>query len=187
MDALRVLGVKTGIKEVCDLLFKNLTSHIRSFQVKRIYRFLQKFQWTPMSQENLAVQFWVPEEHLYRGGKWVSNYECVIHDKDNLFTHRLHVLDKYYEPELLCYFSHAFRVAWVPKLQQYIDLYKFWPENNHEVTAAEMNGFWAYMAKSWDSDLCTQRTVKSNMTMVPAVGCFGDCSFAEEGRSAYSR
>lgn len=167
-----ILGAKAGSREVCNLLSKNLTSHDRTPKVKRIYRFLQKFQWTPELQDNVTVQIWIPERCVDGLGKWVPKNECVIHVVDNLFTNRLHVLDKYYEPELLPFFSHAFGVAQVPHLHQYLDLYKFWLESSHQMTDADLNRFWD-IAKISDCDLSNWRTIGSSITMLPAVNVSG--------------
>ena len=44
---LKAIGVKVDIEEVCHLISHALMSHIQTSAVRRIYRFLYKFNWNP--------------------------------------------------------------------------------------------------------------------------------------------
>ncbi|XP_027182294.1 uncharacterized protein LOC113780715 [Coffea eugenioides] len=201
MDALRMIGVKTGPQEVCNWFFQNFTSLVQTCQVKRIYKFMYKYHWTPNSEDNVTCQLWVPDDHVdvcgmwldtvtYQwriisdhhikdGGRWVDNHDCVISDDCNLFAHRLHVLDKLYEMELLNFLSSAFSVAWCPTLDKYMDLWKFWLESNHQVTSVELKSFWGYILRNWDDS--TLEILERNINAFPAVDVSGGIQLVDRG------
>ena len=58
---------------------------------------------------------------MNQNGKWFSSKKCVLHDKDGLFNSQPKVLDKYFEPELLDFFSNAFDVGSYPSVDDYLE------------------------------------------------------------------
>ncbi|XP_065630885.1 uncharacterized protein LOC112017384 [Quercus suber] len=58
-------------------------------------------------------------------GEWFSSKKCVLHDEDGLFSLQLKVLDKYFEPELLDFFSNAFDVGNYPSVDDYLIFGRF--------------------------------------------------------------
>ncbi|CAK9178894.1 unnamed protein product, partial [Ilex paraguariensis] len=169
LNGLKALGVQTDTEDVCALIFKFLTSHNQSVRVMRIYRFLQKFNWTRKLGNDLIYQLWIPD-HI-GGGKWVSSWDCVLHDKDNLFGHCLHALDKYYGTRLLNFLSKLYVVAEFPCLDRYIDLWDSWVGGNHELSAIKLNSFWKYISENWNSS--TEESLKTRLTMLPAMEMSG--------------
>uniref|UniRef100_A0A7N2MZP0 Sacsin n=1 Tax=Quercus lobata TaxID=97700 RepID=A0A7N2MZP0_QUELO len=127
-EDLKAIGVKVDIEEACNLISHALTSHIQTSAVRRIHRFLYKFNWNPQVQDTRSSQLWILDQQVGKG-KWVENWRCVLHDQDNLFDARLHAPDKYYEKELLPFLSRAFGVREVLSSFDYIDIW-----NDCEVT-----------------------------------------------------
>ena len=62
---------------------------------------------------------------MNQNGEWFSSKKCVLHDKDGLFSSQPKVLDKYFEPELLDFFSNAFDVGSYPSVDDYLIFGRF--------------------------------------------------------------
>ena len=74
-----------------------LKTDVQSSTIVRIYNYLSLCNWE--NDIEVAKGTWIPDGS--QNGKWVSPCECVLHDKDGLFSSQLKVLDKYYEHKFL--------------------------------------------------------------------------------------
>ena len=175
-EDLKAIGVKVDIEEACNLISHALMCHTQTSAVKRIYRFLYKFNWNPQIQDMLSSQLWIPDQHLGEG-KWVENWRCVLHDQDNLFGTRLHALDIYYEKELLPFFSSTFGVRAVPSPYDYMDIWNDW-EGTHQVSGADLCSFLGQISENWENwDSSIRSTLKQQFTMLPAADSSGAVQF----------
>ncbi|XP_075655123.1 uncharacterized protein LOC142625330 [Castanea sativa] len=138
-EDLKAIGVKVDIEEACHLISRALMPHIQTSAVRRIYRFLHKFNWNPQIQDTHYSQLWIPDQQAGKG-KWVENWRCILHDQDHLFDARLDALDKYYEKELLPFLSRAFGVREFPSPYDYLDIWNSW-EATCQVSTAELSSF----------------------------------------------
>ncbi|KAL3526922.1 hypothetical protein ACH5RR_011578 [Cinchona calisaya] len=163
LDHLKNLGVKSGVKEVADLIVKFLTSHSKTSTVIRIYKFLKRVNW------KLDVQQSIGMEEIQTPGDQ-GNWEPKL---ENLFSHSLYALDKYYNDELLSFLSSAFHVPSIPSFDSYFDLWKYWVKNDKPVTAKELNSFWEYMSLKW---MLFQK-LKDELNMLPAADSSGTIKF----------
>ncbi|KAL6955023.1 hypothetical protein U1Q18_041630 [Sarracenia purpurea var. burkii] len=120
-------------------------------------------------------QLWIPDQEGTEG-KWVSNWVCVLHDRDNLFGSCLHILDRHYEKELLTFLSITFGVDPFPTLLRYVDLWKNWVTCNHCVSSAELQSFWGYISENWNC--ITEKTIRKGLTMLPATTPSGTIQLA---------
>ncbi|XP_075655120.1 uncharacterized protein LOC142625328 [Castanea sativa] len=171
-EDLKAIGVKVDIEEACNLISHSLTSHVQTSAVRRIYRFLHKFNWNPQMQDTRFSQLWIPDQQMGKG-KWVENWRCVLHDQNNLFDTRLHALDKYYEKELLPFLSRAFGVCDVPSPYDYLDIWNIW-EASHQVSTAKLSSFFGQISENWENwDSDTRSILKRQCTMLPAVNTSG--------------
>ncbi|KAH7847938.1 hypothetical protein Vadar_031865 [Vaccinium darrowii] len=170
------IGVKEDTEDVCTLIFQILTSHTETSAVMRIYRFLHKYMQSLNSQSCFVSQLWIPDPEG-NNGKWVSNWFCVLHDRDNLFGSFLHVLDRHYEEELLAFLSTTFGVDPFPTLFRYVDLWNNWVACNHCVSSAELHSFWGCISEDWNPVL--EKTIKKGITMLPAVSVSGAVQLVE--------
>ncbi|CAK9183112.1 unnamed protein product [Ilex paraguariensis] len=112
------------------------------------------------------------------GGKWVGSWDCVLHDRDNLFGHCVHALDKYYDKQLLTFLSTAFEVAEFPTLDRYIDLWDGWVGGKQQACPVKLNSFWNYISEHWNP--CTEMALKISMTMLPAMDISGKVMLVEK-------
>ncbi|KAL4644533.1 hypothetical protein ACB092_02G171500 [Castanea dentata] len=175
-EDLKAIGVKVDIEEACNLISHSLTSHVQTSAVRRIYRFLHKFNWNPQMQNTRSSQLWIPDQQMGKG-KWVENWRCVLHDQNNLFDTRLHTLDKYYEKELLPFLSRAFGVCDVPSPYDYLDIWNIW-EASHQVSTAKLSSFFGQISENWENwDSDTRSILKRQCTMLPAVNTSGAVQF----------
>ena len=122
----------------------------------RIYNYLSKCNWKPDSE--VAKMIWIP--NLNQIGEWVSPEECVLHDKDGLFSSQLKVLDKYFETELLDFFSNAFGVGKYPSVDNYCNLWKVWESSGHRLSHADCCKFWSFVSKHGSAETLAHRLVK---------------------------
>ncbi|KAG5528305.1 hypothetical protein RHGRI_029096 [Rhododendron griersonianum] len=168
-DELIAIGVKADTKEVCTKIFKILTSHEETSAVLRLYRFLHRHM-KSLNSEVCSYRLWIPDQEGTKG-KWVSNCLCVLHDGDNLFGSFLHILDRYYDENLLSFLSKTFGVDSFPTVFRYVDLWTKWVTSNKNVSSVELHSFWGYIAENWST--ITERTVKKGITMLPAITISG--------------
>ncbi|CAA0837120.1 Unknown protein [Striga hermonthica] len=145
---LNTLGVVVEKENGCSLIASHIESHEKDFAaVKRIYSYLNESKWRAPVKN--AVKICVPVGS--DGAKWVTSEECVVHDKDGLFGGIFHVLDKFYEKELLTFFSCALEVKAFPCLDDYRDLWTDWEEkySSRPLASCECLAFWSYVARHW--------------------------------------
>ncbi|KAG7954179.1 hypothetical protein I3843_11G002800 [Carya illinoinensis] len=143
---LDAIGVTVHVDKGCPLIASHLDFHHEFSTIVRIYNYLNAFTWEPDSEAVKGI--WIPNGS--ENGKWVSPQECVLHDKDDLFSSRLHVLDKYYDGKLLILFSRAFHVNRNPSVDDYCKLWKVWESSGHRISQADCCKFWVYVSKHWD-------------------------------------
>ncbi|KAF5445155.1 hypothetical protein F2P56_034224 [Juglans regia] len=119
---LNTINVTVDVKKGCPLIARHLDFHHEFSTIVRIYNYLSEFNWEPDTEA--AKRIWIPDG--IENGKWVSPGECVLHGKDDLFSFRLHVLEKYYDQKLLFFFSRAFNVKSNPSVLDYCQIWKYW-------------------------------------------------------------
>nr|POE68285.1 hypothetical protein CFP56_26177 [Quercus suber] len=127
------LKTTIGYRKGYPLIASHLDFHVQLPTIVRIYNYLSKCGWKPDSE--VAKRIWIP--NLNQIGEWVITEECVLHDKDGLFSSQLKVLDKYLETELLDFFSNAFGVGEYPSVDKYCNLWKVWESSGHRLSHAD--------------------------------------------------
>ncbi|XP_039823734.1 uncharacterized protein LOC120685724 isoform X1 [Panicum virgatum] len=148
-DALAKIGVIIDVSCGQDLIARHLRSHKDRTTISRIYMYLMKHNWKP---DNSASDWnWIPNET--QGGEWVSSRSCVVYDKNNLFSLQLHILDKYYNRELLDFFSITFGVRHGPCSEDYCKLWATWENSVNMLAIRDCFAFWKFIAVNW-----TQKT-----------------------------
>ncbi|KAL5978976.1 hypothetical protein ACLOJK_018871, partial [Asimina triloba] len=158
---LNAIGVVVEVEYGCSVLAGHLVCHSSLMVVTRIYEYLRKFNWKPSSKE--ARWVWIPNES--DAGEWVDQKSCVIHDKDNLFSFRLQVLDKYYEKEILAFFTETFGVRSNPTVEDYCSLWQDWENTGHKMTNEDCCSFWTFIAKHWTKKV--EGILSSSIAKVP--------------------
>ncbi|KAJ4850143.1 hypothetical protein Tsubulata_000621, partial [Turnera subulata] len=161
-------GVIGDVKGTCSLLATHMVSLSEFSSILRIYNFLSEQKWYPDSDETIRI--WIPEGD--DNGKWVSPEECVRHDKEGHFGLLLNVLDKYYEPKLLFYFSSAFAVKSNASLDDYCKVWKVWEDSGCQLSHAQCFAFWRCVLTHWNSK--TQKKLAGELMKVPVFSGSGD-------------
>ncbi|XP_042504941.1 uncharacterized protein LOC122081759 [Macadamia integrifolia] len=160
-NELSAISVTLDVKNGCALLASHLEFHSQFTVVARIYKYLMKFSWVP---DNKAANWiWIPNG--YNKGDWVSPEDCILCDGDNLFGAQLNVLDKYYENELLGFFSMALGVRRSPSIDDYCKLWKEWENSGHQLTETDCCAFWVNVAKHWTPK--AKKLLAENILKVP--------------------
>ncbi|BBH03634.1 DNA-binding protein [Prunus dulcis] len=126
------IGVIVEVDKGCPLLASQLALHDELSTFVRVYSYLSEFKWEPDSKADKRI--WFPKGN--QNGEWVNPEECVIYDKDELFGLQLTVLEKYFEHNLLVFFSRAYGVKSCPSIEDYCRLWKHW-NSKTEKTLAE--------------------------------------------------
>lgn len=148
-DVLMKIGVIVDIKRGHDLVARHLRNHKDSATISRIYLYLKDCNWEPENKTSNWV--WLPNGS--GSGEWVSAPSCVLHDRDNLFTSHLHVLDKYYDKKLLDYFSVFLGVRHGPSPEDYCKLWSTWESSVSELSKADCSAFWKFVATNWGQNM----------------------------------
>uniref|UniRef100_A0A0E0J2B7 Protein NO VEIN C-terminal domain-containing protein n=1 Tax=Oryza nivara TaxID=4536 RepID=A0A0E0J2B7_ORYNI len=148
-DVLMKIGVIVDIKRGHDLVARHLRNHKDSATISRIYLYLKDCNWEPENKTSNWV--WLPNGS--GSGEWVSAPSCVLHDRDNLFTSHLHVLDKYYDKKLLDYFSVFLGVRHGPSSEDYCKLWSTWESSVSELSKADCSAFWKFVATNWGQNM----------------------------------
>jgi hypothetical protein len=161
------IGVTVDVDKGCPLISSHLDFHLEFPTIVRVYNYLSEFHWEPDSEA--AKRIWIPNGS--QNGNWVSPGECVLHDKDGLFSVQLQVLEKYYEPKLFCFFSYAFHVRNNPSVDDYCKLWKVWESSGLPLSHAVCSKFWVYVSTHWSEK--TERTLADNLVKIP-VGSGSD-------------
>ncbi|PQQ17197.1 uncharacterized protein Pyn_20835 [Prunus yedoensis var. nudiflora] len=100
-----------------------------------------------------------------QNGEWVNPEECVIYDKDELFGLQLTVLEKYFGPKLLVFFSRAYGVKSCPSIEDYCKLWKVWENFESGLLHDQCCKFWGYVSKHWNSK--TEKTLAEALVKLP--------------------
>ncbi|XP_059440914.1 uncharacterized protein LOC132173427 [Corylus avellana] len=166
-EELAEIGVTVDVDKGCPLIASQLDFHLEFSTIVRIYNYLSEFNWEPDSEA--AKRIWISNGS--QNGKWVSPGECVLHDKDGLFSLQLQVLEKHYEQKLLSFFSNAFHVRYNPSVDDYCKLWKIWESSGHPLQHADCCKFWVYVSKHWSTK--TERTLADSLVKLP-VGSGSD-------------
>ncbi|CAD6256990.1 unnamed protein product [Miscanthus lutarioriparius] len=119
---LRLIGVVVDIGYGCTLLEQDLKHFLRVDTITRIYRYFAAFKWDPRNKNESWI--WIPNGRS--SGHWVRPADCVLHDRNCLFSTRFSVLDKYYEKDLLGFFSSTLGVRHSPRVLDHSILWRSW-------------------------------------------------------------
>ena len=155
-EELKAIGVIVDVEGGCSLIASHLDFHVQLPTIVRIYNYLSLFNWDPDTEVKKGI--WIPDGS--QNGEWVSPCECVLHDKDGLFSSQLKVLDKYFEPELLDFFSNAFGIGKYPSVDNYCNLWKVWEGSGHRLSYADCCKFWSFVSKHGSAKTLADRLVK---------------------------
>uniref|UniRef100_A0A0A8Y289 Uncharacterized protein n=1 Tax=Arundo donax TaxID=35708 RepID=A0A0A8Y289_ARUDO len=144
-DTLSRIGVIVDVKYGQDLVAQHLRSRKDMTSISRIYMYLMKCKWEPENKNSNWI--WIP--HETESAEWVSSLSCVLHDRNNLFSRQLHVLDRYYDRKLLDFFSIALGVRHGPSAEDYCKLWSTWESSVDEVAMSDCSAFWKFIATNW--------------------------------------
>ncbi|KAK1270412.1 hypothetical protein QJS04_geneDACA020885 [Acorus gramineus] len=158
-----LLGVTTDVENGLPLLAGHLEYHSCCSVINRIYKYLKMFKWVP--DNKTANWVWIPNGD--DNGKWVNPVDCVLHDKDDLYSECLHVLDKIYENEMVNFFSMALGVRQSPSVADYIDLWKGWENSKTKLAHNECCAFWICIASNWSKK--TEKLLFENIKKLPVI------------------
>ena len=136
------------IKHGKDLVARHLRSHNDRITISRIYLYLMESNWVPENKNSNWI--WIPNE--MDGGEWVTPRSCVLHDRNNLFGLQLHVLDKYYDKNLLDFFLYYLDVRNGPGSEDYCRLWVTWEKSVQEIAVSDCSAFWKFIATNWSKN-----------------------------------
>ncbi|XP_077229643.1 uncharacterized protein LOC143862479 [Tasmannia lanceolata] len=165
---LDAIGVTLDAQKGCSLVAGNFTYHSQFDIISRIYTYLNKFNWEP--DHKSAKWIWIPNG--CDKGEWVSPEGCVLHDKDNLFSVRLNVLEKHYDKKLFGFFSVAFGVRHSPNIDDYLKLWNDWENSRSQLTCAECNAFLVFVTKHWNKK--TEKLLTDSIKKLPVGSALGE-------------
>lgn len=171
-EELSIFGVIVDAEKGCSLLASHLTYHSDFASIIRIYNILSAYEWK--SEGEGSGRIWVPlgRQDELGNGKWADPTECVLHDKDQLFGLQLNVLEKYYDPKLLNFFSSAFDVKCNPSLDDYCKIWKAWESTRSSLTHDECCAFWRCVMKHRSTKV--EKTLANELVKLPVVSCSGE-------------
>ncbi|KAK1567098.1 hypothetical protein Q3G72_008152 [Acer saccharum] len=158
---LNSIGVIVDVGKGCSLLASHLDYHSDLATITRIYNFLAEFKWEDDAEAGRRI--WIPDGS--ENGQWVNPTECVLHDKDDLFSSQLYVLDKIYDWKLLGFFASAFGVKSNPTVGDFCKLWKFWESSEHQLSSGECCAFWVCVMRHWSSN--TEKLVADCLVKLP--------------------
>lgn len=144
-NELNAIGVVVEVDRGCSLMAEHLICHSHVKVISRIYEYLSKYNWVP--DKNDASWIWIPQG--VDKGKWAGSDACVLHDKDNLFSLHLNVLDKFYETKVLSFFSKVLGVRTHPTIDDYCQLWSDWENAHRPLAFVDCCAFWDFVAKHW--------------------------------------
>ncbi|XP_075662629.1 uncharacterized protein LOC142632094 [Castanea sativa] len=162
-EELKAIGVTLDVKDGCSLIARHLEFHVHFPTIARIYNYLSLSDWENDSE--LTKGIWIPYGN--KKGEWVSPCECVLHDKDGLFSSQLKVLDKYYDQKLLNFFSHAFHVKFNPSVADYCKLWEVWESSGRRLSHDDCLKFWGYLLTHWGEK--TEKTITEKLVKLPVA------------------
>jgi sacsin len=149
-DSLARIGVTVNVNGGQNLVAQHLRSHKVRTTISRIYLYLMNCNWKPNDKDKSSNWIWIPNE--MEDGEWVSSGCCVLSDENNLFGQQIYVLDKYYDKELLGFFSLAFGVRHGPDAEDYCKLWSTWERSVPELDKSNCSAFWMFIATNWSKN-----------------------------------
>lgn len=161
---LRLIRVVVDVGYGCTLLEQDLKHFLRVDTITRIYKYLATFKWNPKNKGESWI--WIPNGRS--SGHWVRPADCVLHDRNGLFSTRFSVLDKYYEKDLLGFFS-ILGVRHSPKILDHCILWRSWECTCFELTPASCSFFWEFIGTRWNAT--TAKLLSGSVTRVPVLSC----------------
>ncbi|KAF3970887.1 hypothetical protein CMV_005459 [Castanea mollissima] len=162
-EELKAIGVTLDVEDGCSLIARHLEFHVQFPTIVRIYNYLSLSDWENDSE--LTKGIWIPYGN--KKGEWVSPCECVLHDKDGLFSSQLKVLDKYYDQKLLNFFSHAFHVKFNPSVADYCKLWEVWESSGRRLSHDDCLKFWGYILTHWGEK--SEKTITEKLVKLPVA------------------
>ncbi|KAK4256884.1 hypothetical protein QN277_006549 [Acacia crassicarpa] len=139
--------IAIGVIDDClkgrSVMASYLGYHSELSTIVRIYRYLNEYGWIPEKETDIRKMIWIPNGD--RNGELVNPEDCVIHDKDNLFSSKFNVLESYYEKKLLPFFSSALGVRSNPQVDDYIELWKEWENSVEQFSHDKCCKFWSFI------------------------------------------
>lgn len=158
---LNAIGVIVDAEKACALLASYLGFHSEINTIVRMYKFLKAFKWKPETDD--VSRIWIPDGN--KSGEWVDSMKCVLHDKNGLFGSQLCVLEKYYESDLLTFFSSVLNVRAAPSLDDYCKLWKLWESTGHRLSHTECSAFWEFVVRHRSPTII--RSLSDNIEKLP--------------------
>ncbi|XP_077227223.1 uncharacterized protein LOC143860448 isoform X2 [Tasmannia lanceolata] len=165
---LAAIGVTLDARKGCSLLAANFTYHSQFNVITRIYTYLSESNWEP--DHKSAKWIWIPNG--CDKGEWASTEGCVLHDKNNLFSARLNVLEKHYDKKLFGFFSVAFGVRHSPNIDDYLKLWGDWENSRSQLTCPECGTFLLFVTKHWNKK--TEKLLTDSMKKLPVGSASGE-------------
>ncbi|XP_028766278.1 uncharacterized protein LOC114724136 [Neltuma alba] len=137
------IGVIDDCQKGSSVMASYLGYHSEFSTIVRIYRYLSEYDWKPEKETDKRKMMWIPNGD--QNGEFVNPENCVIHDKDNLFSSKFYVLERYYEKKLLHFFSSALGVRSNPQVDDYIELWKEWENSVEQISQDKCCKFWSFI------------------------------------------
>lgn len=159
----RLIGVIVDVGYGCSLLANDLKHFSRMDTIARIYKYMAIFKWEPRNKGERWI--WIPNGRS--SGHWVCPADCVLHDRHGLFSTRFSVLDKYYENDLLGFFSTILGVRHRPRVLDHCILWRSWECTGFEMTPASCSFFWEFIGNRWNAT--TAKLLSGSVTRVPIL------------------
>ncbi|KAL6593148.1 hypothetical protein ACP70R_049102 [Stipagrostis hirtigluma subsp. patula] len=160
---LRLIGVVVDVGYGRSLFAQDLKYFSRGDTITRIYKYLGTFKWEPRNKGESWI--WIPRGR--NNGDWVRPADCVLHDRNGLFSMRFAVLDKFYEKELLGFFSAVLGVRHSPRVLDHCILWRSWECTCFELTPASCSLFWEFIGNRWNAT--TAKLLSGSVTRVPVL------------------
>ncbi|KAJ7945659.1 ATP/DNA-binding protein [Quillaja saponaria] len=161
-EELKAIGVTVDVQNGCSLIASHLELHSEYSTIVRIYNYLSKCGWKPDSEAGKRI--WIPNGN--ENGEWVKPEACVLHDKDDLFSLKLNVLEKHYDKKLLPFFSYALDAKSNPSIDDYCELWREWETCVKKLSDAECCKFWGFIVQHWN--LKTEKKLAQSLMKLPA-------------------
>ncbi|CAB4280436.1 unnamed protein product [Prunus armeniaca] len=161
-EELSAIKVIVEVDKGCPLIASQLALHDELSTFVRVYSYLSEFKWEPNSKADKSI--WIPMGN--QNGQCVNPEECVLYDKDELFGLQLTVLEKYFEHNLLGFFSSAYKVKSRPSIDDYCKLWKVWESSETGLSHDQCCKFWGNVV-SKNRNLKTEKALPEASVKVP--------------------
>ncbi|KAJ7945657.1 ATP/DNA-binding protein [Quillaja saponaria] len=132
--------------------------------VRRISRDWLKTHAGYSQDSEAGKRIWIPNGN--ENGEWVKPEACVLHDKDDLFSLKLNVLEKHYDKKLLPFFSYALDAKSNPSIDDYCELWREWGTCVEKLSDAECCKFWGFIVQHWNPK--TEKKLAQSLMKLPA-------------------